>query len=153
MRESFRLNPGSEAPAENRGNTLSIPKLNSQPFDVLFAKYRSVLYFVALRVLGNHREAEDAVQRCFLSASANTPQFDCEGRFRSWLVRVLIDEALTILHKNSIRSPRSSEVLLSSLTDLHDDSLHDSLDFSPNQHRTPQGASGRDTLGENYGWY
>jgi DNA-directed RNA polymerase specialized sigma24 family protein len=135
---------------------VSITQLNPQSFDVLFAKYRSVLYFVARRVLRNHREAEDAVQRCFLSARAKTPQLDCEGRFRSWLVRVLIDEAVTILHKNSIPSLHSSEVLLSPLHDLHhkylDESLDDSLAFSPDRGRTPQSATRRDTLVESYGW-
>lgn len=32
-----------------------------------------------------------------LAASGNTPRFEYEGAFRSWLVRVLIDEALVLL--------------------------------------------------------
>ena len=71
---------------------------------MLFSRYRNVLYFVANRVLHNHEKAEEAVQGCYLFASRNVPQWNDEGTFRSWLVRVLIDEALIILHKKGSRS-------------------------------------------------
>ena len=59
--------------------------------------YRRVLFFVAYRVLGNREEAEEAVCNCLLSARHSGPRFEGEGAFRSWLVRVVIDEALQIL--------------------------------------------------------
>ena len=67
--------------------------------DVLFSRYRGVLSFVAYRVLGDQHQAEDAVQRCLHSASYNIPHLENEGAFRSWLVRILIDKALLILHE------------------------------------------------------
>jgi DNA-directed RNA polymerase specialized sigma24 family protein len=70
---------------------------NLDSLDVLFSRYRRVLYRVAYRVLDNHQEAKDAVRNCLLAASCNVPRFENEGAFRSWLVRVLIDEALAIL--------------------------------------------------------
>src|ERR1700691_5523217 len=87
--------------------------LNSRPirsevFRATFSRYHRVLYLVAYRVLFNHGDAEDAVQSFFLSASNNVPRFDCEGTFRSWLLRGLIDEALAILHKNRSRTTSSS---------------------------------------------
>jgi hypothetical protein len=75
-----------------------------ESLDILFERYRRVLYFVAYKVLHNHKEAEDAVQKCFKSASYSVPTFDSEATFRSWLVRVLIDEALLILHNNRTTS-------------------------------------------------
>jgi DNA-directed RNA polymerase specialized sigma24 family protein len=59
----------------------------------------NVLSLVAYRVLGNHAEAEDAAQNCLRTVSDNVPKFEHEGAFRCWLVRVLIDEAVTILAK------------------------------------------------------
>ena len=69
--------------------------------DILFSRYRHLLSLVAYRVLGNHAEAEDAVQNCLLTVTDNVPKFEQEGAFRCWLVRVLIDEAVTILAKQS----------------------------------------------------
>jgi Sigma-70 region 2 len=79
--------------------------------DVLFSKYRCVLSLIAYRVLGNHEEAENAVENCIRVASDHAPRFDHEGAFRSWLVRVLIDEAVAILYKqrSSTREPDDYE--------------------------------------------
>jgi hypothetical protein len=41
------------------------------------------------------------VESCRATASRNPPRFEYEGAFRSWLVRVLIDEALAIRQRNS----------------------------------------------------
>jgi hypothetical protein len=90
------------------------PKLRSgnsraslETLDVLFLRYRRVLSLIAYRILGNHEQAEDAVQNCIRVASDRALQFEHEGVFRSWLARVLIDEAVTILHKqrSSTRGP------------------------------------------------
>ena len=43
--------------------------------------------------------AEDAVQNCWIRASRNLPSFESEGPFRSWIVRILISEALSILYQ------------------------------------------------------
>jgi DNA-directed RNA polymerase specialized sigma24 family protein len=69
----------------------------------------NVLSLVAYRVLGNHAEAEDAAQNCLRTVSDNVPKFEHEGAFRCWLVRVLIDEAVTILAKQ--RSSKRPEKL------------------------------------------
>jgi Sigma-70 region 2 len=65
-------------------------------FGVRFSRCHQLLYFIACRVLESPDRAEDAVENCRLTASRNPPKFECEGAFRGWLLRVLIDEALAI---------------------------------------------------------
>jgi hypothetical protein len=72
---------------------------NPETFDDLSSRYHDLLSVVAYRVLGNHLEAEQAVQNCLRAVFTNAPTFECEGAFRSWMVRLLIDEAVTILTK------------------------------------------------------
>jgi len=67
--------------------------------DTQLSRYRGLLYFVASRVLEDRQGAEEAVENCLLAAIRNPPTFDSEGAFRSWLIRILIDEALQILHQ------------------------------------------------------
>jgi len=62
-----------------------------------------MLYFMACRVLGSPEEVEDAVQSCYLAASRNPPKFENQGAFTSWLLRILIDEALVILQEKKER--------------------------------------------------
>jgi len=72
---------------------------NGDAFEILFARYRPILYRLAQRVLHNHEEAEDAVQNCSLAAFRKLKSFKYEGAFRSWLARILVNEAITIFRK------------------------------------------------------
>jgi DNA-directed RNA polymerase specialized sigma24 family protein len=69
----------------------------SEVFDYWFARCRGSLHLTACHVLGVAEGADLAVWNCWLTASRNRPTFDHEGAFRSWLLRVLIDEASAIL--------------------------------------------------------
>jgi hypothetical protein len=68
-----------------------------------FSRYRRLLHFIACRVLGNAEDAELAIQNSWLIASRSRSAPDGESAFRSWLVRVLINEALAIV-RHSVRS-------------------------------------------------
>jgi RNA polymerase sigma-70 factor, ECF subfamily len=68
-------------------------------FEILFSRYRPILYRLAQRILRNHEESEDAVQNCSLVAFRKMESFKYEGAFRSWLARILVNEAITILRK------------------------------------------------------
>lgn len=78
--------------------------IDSQEDPAIFAArflrcYRPLL-FIGRRVLGGPEGVEAAIDNCWFVASHNPPRFEAEGAFRSWLLRVLIDEALAILRKN-----------------------------------------------------
>ena len=66
-------------------------------FESRFIKNRKLIVFVARRVLDSHKDAEIAVKKCFKTASRNPPLFTQDGAFRSWILRMVIDEALLIL--------------------------------------------------------
>lgn len=70
---------------------------NLAQFDVRFSRSYRLLHFIACRVLGGPERADEAVENCWSTASRNPPRFEYEGEFRSWLLRVVIDEALAIL--------------------------------------------------------
>jgi hypothetical protein len=102
-RDMYGLQPFPPLPAFGMNAIPEWRSGNSQgsleTLDILFSRYRRVLSLVAYRVLDNHAAAEIAVQNCLLAVSGNVPRFEHEGAFRSWLVRVLIDEAVAILNK------------------------------------------------------
>jgi len=76
---------------------------DEEAFNALFSRHRRLLYSLAFRVLQNHEEAEDAVQNSLLRAFRNLPRLECQGAFRSWLARILVNEALGILRKRKCR--------------------------------------------------
>ena len=70
---------------------------DSALFHARFWRCHGLLYFITCRVLGRSERVDDAIENCWLRASRNPPQFKYEGEFRSWLFRILIDEACAIL--------------------------------------------------------
>ena len=66
-----------------------------------FWRCNSLLHFLAYRILGTHEGAGNAVESCRIVASRNPPDFEYEGAFRSWVARILIDEALAILRQRN----------------------------------------------------
>jgi DNA-directed RNA polymerase specialized sigma24 family protein len=63
----------------------------------------------ARRVLGGGERMEEAVQNCWPVASRNPPSFESEAAFRSWLFRLLIDEAWAVLNQNQSRQARLTQ--------------------------------------------
>lgn len=103
VRETLRdknANEGYEVEAQPDDKLISDGlQGNGDAFEILFSRYRPILYRLAQRILRNHEQAEDAVQNCSLAAFRKLKSFKYEGAFRSWLARILVNEAITILRK------------------------------------------------------
>src|SRR5215469_488275 len=84
-----------------RSSNMIVKREQEDPsiFAQRFSRSYRLLRLVACRVLGDEEIVPLAIKNCWRSASRNPPYFEYEGAFRSWLVRVLIDEALVILRK------------------------------------------------------
>jgi DNA-directed RNA polymerase specialized sigma24 family protein len=73
-------------------------------FDARFWRCYRTLHFIACRVLGGPKRAEEAIELAWRTASRHPQRFEHEGEFRGWLLRILIDEALTLL-RESVPTP------------------------------------------------
>jgi DNA-directed RNA polymerase specialized sigma24 family protein len=91
----------SDLPAARRNLEVDGPSRDERKtaFELQFARSRRLLHFVARRILNCIEEAEEAVKNCRLTASRNPPRFSSEGAFKSWLVRILIDEATLLVRQ------------------------------------------------------
>jgi RNA polymerase sigma-70 factor, ECF subfamily len=67
---------------------------NRQAREDLFQRHRGVAYRVAFRLLGNHQDAEDAVQDGLIKAFSRLEDFDGRSGFRTWLVRIVCNAAI-----------------------------------------------------------
>jgi DNA-directed RNA polymerase specialized sigma24 family protein len=77
-------------------------------FETRILESGGLLRFIASRVLDAPEEIEEAVENCFRTASRNPKSFEYGGEFRSWLVRILLDEALVIRLRQNIQRGRRS---------------------------------------------
>jgi RNA polymerase sigma-70 factor (ECF subfamily) len=74
-------------------------------FDVLVRRHDRLLQRTARRILKNDPDAEDAVQNAYLLAYRGIRNFRRGSKLSTWLVRIVINEALACLRKRS-RSAR-----------------------------------------------
>ena len=58
-------------------------------FERLVVEHQTFVYNLALRVLGNEQEAEDAGQEAFVRAWLSLPKFRSDSRFSTWLYRIV----------------------------------------------------------------
>jgi len=70
-----------------------------QALDRLFSQHRSFLLKLACRIIGHREESEDVVQKSLLLAYRKLPSFKNQGTFRSWLGRIVVNEAFSFLRQ------------------------------------------------------
>jgi RNA polymerase sigma-70 factor (ECF subfamily) len=68
-------------------------------FARLVDAYSGPLYRVALKMLGNASDAEDALQNTFLKAFQHVDTFEGRSSLSTWLYRIVSNEALMMLRK------------------------------------------------------
>lgn len=98
-------------------------------FDKIVRRYDSKLLRIAQSVTHNREEAEDAVQEAFFKAYRNLDQFHENAKFSTWMIRIVLNEALSKLRKQ--RTARE-ESLDSNFPSDRDVLLMDPADWSPN---------------------
>jgi RNA polymerase sigma-70 factor, ECF subfamily len=68
-------------------------------FARLVDAYSGPLYRLALKMLGNAPDAEDALQNTFLKAFQHVDTFEGRSKLSTWLYRIASNEALMLLRK------------------------------------------------------
>jgi RNA polymerase sigma-70 factor, ECF subfamily len=68
-------------------------------FEALARRHQSALYRVAVRVLGDQVEAEDAVQEALIDAWRRIGRFRGESAFTTWMYRIVTNRCLSMLRQ------------------------------------------------------
>lgn len=68
-------------------------------FAVLVERYQRRAFGVALRLLGRHHDAEDAVQQAFIHLYEARAQFDPKWRLSTWFYRILTNACVDELRR------------------------------------------------------
>jgi RNA polymerase sigma-70 factor (ECF subfamily) len=79
------------SPAESAG------AWSSPEFGEIYAQHSKPIYYLALRMLADPTQAEDATHDVFLKAFRNMKQFRGESAVRTWLYRIAINHCQNLL--------------------------------------------------------
>jgi RNA polymerase sigma-70 factor (ECF subfamily) len=71
----------------------------------LYQRHQFKSYRMALRILRNQQDAEDAMQRAFQRVVVNLERFRGDSTFSTWVTRISINEALMCLRERRIHEP------------------------------------------------
>jgi RNA polymerase sigma-70 factor (ECF subfamily) len=70
-------------------------------FRTLVKTYQKPLYAQLRSLLGNHQDADDALQNTFLKAWKHIDSFKGDSALYTWLYRIAQNEGLTLIRKSS----------------------------------------------------
>jgi len=72
----------------------------------IVSRYKDAVYGVAIAILRNRADAEDAVQEAFIRAYTRLRQYDLTRRFSTWLLTVTANVARNMLRKRRPEPPQ-----------------------------------------------
>jgi len=72
-------------------------------FEGIVKRYRRMVYFVALKMVGNHDDADDMAQKTFISAYKNLKNFRQESSLKTWLFRIAVNFSKNLLRDRGRR--------------------------------------------------
>lgn len=79
---------------------------NADAFEELVRRHQVGVFRIALRMLGDPDDAEDAAQEAFLQAWRGLPRFRLQSAFSTWIYRIITNRCL-----NLRRARRPSQAL------------------------------------------
>ena len=94
---------------------------SKEQFGQLVMKYKESLFFTAKSILRNDTDAEDAVCSAIMKAFENFSQLREQQYFKSWITRIVINEAYAICRKNKNLQSMEEMTAEPSYSDYHDE--------------------------------
>ena len=92
------MNEYAESPNTGGEDDLALIELvlagERRAFEPLVRKHERRVFRIALAVLGNVEDAEDAMQDTFVKVFRHLDQFRRESRFTTWLIRIAVNASL-----------------------------------------------------------
>ena len=101
-------------------------------FESIMRRHNRLLFRTARSILKSDAETEDALQEAYLRAWRALPSFRCESKLSTWLVRIVINEALGRLRRRSAQVIPLDTAMESTDPDTQE-SMHDDPDQRPEQ--------------------
>ena len=95
------LDSVTEAAAEQR-LVKAVLAGNANAFQQLVETHQTRVFNLALRMLGNEREAEDAAQDAFVQAYTRLASYNSEWRFKTWLMTITSNLCIDKLRRRKL---------------------------------------------------
>jgi RNA polymerase sigma factor (sigma-70 family) len=78
-------------------------------FEILIRRNNSFLYKVGMSYGYNHHDVEDLMQEAFISAFQNLEKFEQRASFKTWVVKIMINQCFKKAHKMSFKNEKATD--------------------------------------------
>lgn len=86
-------------------------KGNVEAFEELIKDYKRIAYNIALRVLRNVEDAEDASQEAFIKIFKSISNFNMESTFKVWMYRIVVNTSIDYKRRKNVYNISLDETL------------------------------------------
>ena len=131
----------ARAAADNASDVELVQRIvgrDARAFEVLMRRHNRLLYRTARSIVRDDHEAEDCVQEAYLQAYRSMHSFRAQSRLSTWLVRIVINQALERLRR---RKREDGDVALDNVVDL--EKHMDTMNTTINEPERPDIAASR----------
>jgi RNA polymerase sigma-70 factor, ECF subfamily len=101
-------------------------------FSELVRRHSNKVYGMSFKMLKNREDAEDNLQNAFCKAYGKIGQFEGHSQFSTWLMRIVINEALMMIRK---RRPENQATMSDADADSND---HEAVTEVRDSHADPE---------------
>src|ERR1043165_1260304 len=84
---------------------------NTAMFEILIRRYNPYLYKIGRSYGFNHQDTEDLMQETFISSYVNLKQFAERSSFKTWLVKIMLNQCYHKANRHSYQKERPTELL------------------------------------------
>lgn len=88
----------------------SISEGNISWYEIIVRRYNPYLYKVGRSYRFNHEDTEDLMQETFVDAFKNLQKFEGRASFKTWLVRIMLNNCYRKQQKSSFKNEVSNEI-------------------------------------------
>src|SRR5258706_1969705 len=103
------------------------------PYSFLVDKYKYMVYTIALKIVRNQEDAQDAAQESFLKAYQQIHQFEGRSKFSTWLYTIVYRTSISKLKENRIETLSISNDMNENYTDNYTAPQHEQLQAKQRQ--------------------
>ena len=102
-------------------------------YSFLVDKYKYMAYTIALKIVRNQEDAQDAAQESFLKAYQQIHQFEGRSKFSTWLYTIVYRTSISKLKENRIETLSISNHMNENYTDNYTAPQHEQLQAKQRQ--------------------
>jgi RNA polymerase sigma factor (sigma-70 family) len=84
---------------------------NTAMFEILIRRYNPYLYKIGRTYGFNHQDTEDLMQETFINSYINITQFAERSSFKTWLIKIMLNQCYRKAHKLSYRKEQATELI------------------------------------------